>query len=71
MYSETMSIIPLDKRYTTTEMERLALELGAYKVTVWSWRRRGVPLAWQIKLHQASKGKIKLSDFVRPDVRVN
>jgi hypothetical protein len=52
-------------------MERLAADLGAYKVTIWSWRRRGVPLAWQIKLHQASNGKIKLTDFERPTHRVN
>jgi hypothetical protein len=66
-----MSRRPLENRYTTEEMERLALSLGAYPVTVWSWRRRGVPLAWQIKLHQTSKGKIKLTDFSRPEKRVN
>ena len=61
----------MDKRYTTEHMERLAADLGAYKVTIWSWRRRGVPLAWQIKLHQASEGEIKLTDFKRPDYKVN
>lgn len=66
-----MSREPLDYRYTTPEMERLAFALGAYKITVWSWRRRGVPLAWQIKLHQASKGEIKLTDFERPKHKVN
>jgi hypothetical protein len=66
-----MSRKPLEIRYTTPEMERLAFSLGAYKVTVWSWRRRGVPLAWQIKLHQASKGSIKLTDFERPTHKVN
>jgi hypothetical protein len=66
-----MSREPLKHPYTTPEMERLALSLGAYKVTVWSWRRRGVPLSWQIKLHQASKGKIKLTDFKRPKHKVN
>jgi hypothetical protein len=66
-----MSKTPLDYRYTTPEMERLAASLGAYKITIWSWRRRGVPLAWQIKLHQASEGEIKLTDFKRPDYKVN
>jgi len=66
-----MSREPLEIRYTTPEMERLALRMGAYKVTVWSWRRRGCPLAWQIKLVQASKGKIKFSDFKKPPHPVN
>jgi hypothetical protein len=66
-----MKEIPLEKRYSTPEMEELALKLGAYQVTVWSWRRRGLPLAWQIKLVQASKGKIKFEDFKKPEHPVN
>jgi hypothetical protein len=61
-----MSRAPLNKRYTTPEMERLAFKLGAYEVTVWGWRHRGVPLAWRIKLVSASKGKLKFEDFETP-----
>jgi hypothetical protein len=56
----------LDKRYTTPEMEELALKLGAYYVTVYGWRHRGVPLAWRIKLVTESKNQIKLTDFESP-----
>jgi hypothetical protein len=66
-----MKEIPLEERYCTPEMEDLALRLGAHQVTVWSWRRRGVSLAWQIKLVQASNGKIKFEDFERPSHKVN
>jgi hypothetical protein len=66
-----MKEIPLEKRYSTPEMEKMALAMGAHNVTVWSWRRRGVPLAWQIKLVQASKGKIKFEDFKKPEHPVN
>jgi hypothetical protein len=66
-----MSRIPLENRYVTPEMEKLALKLGGHQVTVWSWRRRGVPMSWQIKLHLASKGKIKLEDFKKPKQPVN
>jgi len=48
---------------TTPKIETLALRMGVPMNTLYQWRRRGVPLAWQIRLHQASKGKIKLSYF--------
>ena len=64
-----MSRRPLEKRYTTPAMEELALKLGAYEVTVWGWRHRGVPLAWRIKLSTKSRGKIKLDDFETPPRR--
>ena len=57
---------PLDKRYTTPEMEELALSLGAYWITVNGWRHRGVPLAWRIKLCLNSRGRLKLEDFENP-----
>jgi hypothetical protein len=66
-----MKEIPLEKRYSTPEMEELALKLGANQITIWSWRRRGVALAWQIKLVQSSKGKIKFEDFKKPLHPVN
>ena len=66
VYNTGMNAIPLEKRYVTPEMEDWALSMGANQVTVWSWRRRGVPLAWRIKLVEASEGKIKFSDFKRP-----
>lgn len=61
-----MSRRPLDKRYITEFMEDLALSLGAYQVTVYGWRRRGVPMAWRIKLVANSKGKLKFEDFETP-----
>jgi hypothetical protein len=61
-----MSRKPLPKRYTTQEIEDLAFSLGAYHVTVYGWRHRGVPLAWRIKLVSASKGKLKFEDFETP-----
>jgi hypothetical protein len=66
-----MNAIPLEKRYCTPEMEEMAIRLGATQITAWSWRRRGVPLAWQIRLVQSSKGKIKFEDFKRPPHPVN
>jgi hypothetical protein len=66
-----MKEIPLKKRFCTPEMEQMALWLGANQITVWSWRRRGVPLAWQIRIVQASEGDIKFEDFKRPSHKVN
>lgn len=66
VYNACMNAIPLEKRYVTPEMEEWALSMGANQVTVWSWRRRGCPLPWQIKLVEASEGKFKFSDFKRP-----
>lgn len=64
-----MSRKPLDKHYTTKAMEDLALSLGAYQVTVYGWRRRGVPQAWRIKLVMHSGGRIKLGDFETPKTK--
>ena len=61
-----MSRKPLDKHYTTKFIEDLALSLGAYQVTVYGWRRRGVPMAWRIKLVANSRGKLKFEDFETP-----
>lgn len=35
--------------------------------TLYQWRRRGVSLRWRIKIVQASKGTVKLSDFPDPE----
>ena len=48
---------------TTEPIERIALGLGAQMATIYQWRRRGTPAAWKIKIVQASKGRIKLTDF--------
>lgn len=48
---------------TTDIIERVALDSGAQRATVYQWRRRGVPPAWRIKIVTASRGKVKLTDF--------
>jgi len=48
---------------TNPKIEQLALRLGVPMNTLYQWRRRGVSLRWRIKIVQASKGAIKLSDF--------
>lgn len=52
----------LPGKLTTDDIEDAALSMGAKLETVWQWRRRGVPLAWRIKITQANK-KIGFSDF--------
>jgi hypothetical protein len=56
------NLIPNPK--TTDSIERVAIDLGARRATIYQWRRRGVPAAWQIKIVTASKGRIKLKDFL-------
>ena len=60
-----MSRKQLDIHYTTPDIERVALRLGATRGTVYQWRYRGVPLAWRIKITTNSR-KIKLTDFPNP-----
>ena len=48
---------------TTDLIERIAIDQGAQRSTIYQWRRRGVPAAWRIKIVTASRGKVKLSDF--------
>lgn len=43
----------------------LARELGASEANLMKWKQRGfVPPKWHIPLITASKGKLKLADFI-------
>lgn len=50
------------------QVEATAAKLGVNADAVRKWRERGaVPAKWHIRLIAASKGKIRLSDFVQAE----
>ena len=57
----------LTEKWTT--VEAIALECGVKPDTLRKWKEpdRGIPAKWHVRLINASKGKLKLSDFVESE----